>query len=132
LSYPIGAETISAALEATPQLAALKLHFYSGFQTGLKRGNYEFLRVEYLRDAHPAEKWHVLKLVQTACANTPGKLSFNRYRVLAEAGSSDTFLKQLCRRFPIGSNNAPILPREGSEILAFSMTKQQMNSCRRS
>jgi hypothetical protein len=45
LSYPIGAEQISAALAETAQLPDLKLHFYAGFDIGLRRGHYEFLRV---------------------------------------------------------------------------------------
>ena len=49
LSYPIGAEHISEALASVPQFAELKLLFYSSkFHTPLRRGDYEFLRVEYL------------------------------------------------------------------------------------
>ena len=62
LSYPIGAEHISAALASTVQLPRLKLHFYSGFDIGLRRGHYEFLRVEYLNSASPAEKWPISSL----------------------------------------------------------------------
>lgn len=45
LSYPIGAEQISAALAAAAQFPNLKLHFYSGFESGLRKGHYELLRV---------------------------------------------------------------------------------------
>jgi hypothetical protein len=62
LSYPIGAEHISAALASTSQMHALKLHFYSGFDIGLRSGQYEFLRVEYLNEATPAEKWPISSL----------------------------------------------------------------------
>ena len=62
LSYPIGAEQISAALAATPQLPMLQLHFYSGFNHRLRRGHYEFLRVEYLNQATPSEKWPISRL----------------------------------------------------------------------
>lgn len=62
LSYPIGAKHISLALAATLQLPMLKLHFYSGFNNGLRRGHYEFLRVEYLNQAIPSEKWPISSL----------------------------------------------------------------------
>jgi hypothetical protein len=62
LSYPIGAEQLSAALAATSQLPDLKLHFYSGFDVGLRSGHYEFLRVEYLNQATPSEKWPISSL----------------------------------------------------------------------
>jgi len=58
----LGAEHISAALASTVQLPRLKLHFYSGFDIGLRRGHYEFLRVEYLNSASPAEKWPISSL----------------------------------------------------------------------
>jgi hypothetical protein len=60
LSYPIGAEAISVALASVPQLAELKLIFYSSkFHTPLKSNEYEFLRVEYLNSARPGEKWPI-------------------------------------------------------------------------
>ena len=62
LSYPIGAEDISSALASTVQMQALKLHFYSGFDHGLRRGDYEFLRVEYLNNATPAHEWPISNL----------------------------------------------------------------------
>ena len=62
LSYPIGAERISAALAATAQLPMLKLHFYCGLGDGLQRWYREFLRVEYLNQAIPSEKWPISSL----------------------------------------------------------------------
>jgi hypothetical protein len=62
LSYPIGAENISVALSAVAQLPQLKLHFYSGFDIGLRRGHYEFLRVEYPNQATPSEQWPISSL----------------------------------------------------------------------
>jgi len=63
LSYPIGAEQISLALASTAQLPEIKLHFFSSkFNIGLRNGHYEFLRVEYLNNARPAEKWPVTSL----------------------------------------------------------------------
>jgi len=62
LSYPIGAKHVSVALASTVQIPELKLHFYSGFDIGLRKGHYEFLRVEYLNNARPAEKWPVTSL----------------------------------------------------------------------
>ena len=63
LSYTIGAEHISAALASTAQFPELKLHFYSSkFTDALRRGHYEFLRVEYLNAARPAEEWPVTNL----------------------------------------------------------------------
>lgn len=62
LSYPIGAERVSAALASSAQLPELKLHFYSGFDLGLRKGQFEFLRVEYLNNARPAEEWPISSL----------------------------------------------------------------------
>ena len=63
LSYPVGAEQISLELASTAQLPEIKLHFYSSkFNIGLRKGHYEFLRVEYLNNARPAEKWPVTSL----------------------------------------------------------------------
>jgi hypothetical protein len=62
LSYPIGAEQITNALASCPQFALLKLHFYSGFDLGLRSGHYEFLRVEYLNNAKPAQEWPIASL----------------------------------------------------------------------
>jgi hypothetical protein len=62
LSYPVGAKSFSAALASTVQLPELRLQFYSGFDIGLRRGHYEFLRVEYLNNARRAEKWPISSL----------------------------------------------------------------------
>jgi hypothetical protein len=62
LSYPIGAERISAALTSSAQLPQLKLHFYSMSDLWLRSGHYEFLRVEYLNNARPAEEWPIWSL----------------------------------------------------------------------
>jgi hypothetical protein len=62
LSYPIGAERISVALAATPQLLMLKLHFYSGLSSGLRWKYYEFLRAEYLNQASPSAEWPISSL----------------------------------------------------------------------
>ncbi len=51
LSYPIGAETISAAIESAQQFPQLKLQFYFWSDFRLRRGRYEFLRVEYRNNA---------------------------------------------------------------------------------
>jgi hypothetical protein len=59
LSYPIGAAQVSISLASVAQLPDLKLHFYSGFDIGLRRGHYEFLRVEYLSHAVPAGDWAI-------------------------------------------------------------------------
>jgi hypothetical protein len=61
-SYPIGAVSVSTALASTAQLAELKLHFYSGFDHDLRRGHYEFLRVEYLNNAQPSQDWPISSL----------------------------------------------------------------------
>jgi hypothetical protein len=62
LSYPIGAEQVSFALVLSPQFHELGLHFYSKFGHGLRRDHYEFLRVEYLNNATPAEEWPITSL----------------------------------------------------------------------
>jgi hypothetical protein len=48
LSYPIGAEKITAALDGVGRMVDLKLHFCHGTDMYLRRGDYEFLRIEYL------------------------------------------------------------------------------------
>jgi hypothetical protein len=58
LSYPIGAEAISAALALTPQLAEIRLNFFF-YRYGLRRGEYEFLRVEYLHNSRAVGKWPI-------------------------------------------------------------------------
>jgi hypothetical protein len=62
LSYPVGAERVSIVLASVPQLAELKLHFYSGFDIQLRSGHYEFLRVEYLHNARPQQEWPISSL----------------------------------------------------------------------
>jgi hypothetical protein len=64
LSYPIGAEAVSLALGSTVQLPLLSLHFYFWSSSWLRRGHYEFLRVEYLNNATPAENWPIWHLYQ--------------------------------------------------------------------
>jgi len=59
LSYPVGAETVTHALEGAPQIEQLKLQFYHWSDNALRRGNYEFLRVEYLNSVQPAEEYPV-------------------------------------------------------------------------
>jgi hypothetical protein len=62
LSYPIGAEAISAALASTTQLPEIKLNFYFWSDPNLRWGDYEFLRVEYLRNASATQKWPIWSL----------------------------------------------------------------------
>jgi len=62
LSYPVGAESISAALTSVPQLTEIRLHFYSWSDHGLRRGHYEFLRVEYLNNARALHEWPIWSL----------------------------------------------------------------------
>jgi hypothetical protein len=62
LSYPIGAAAVSRALATAAQLPKLKLHFYFRFDNALRWGRYEFVRVEYLNNARPAEEWPILHL----------------------------------------------------------------------
>jgi hypothetical protein len=62
LSYPVGAERISVALAAVPQVPELQLHFYSGFDIQLRSGHYEFLRIEYLNGVRPLQDWPIAML----------------------------------------------------------------------
>jgi hypothetical protein len=62
LSYPIGAAAVSMALASVVQLPEIKLHFYFLHDHWLRRGHYEFLRVEYLNNATPAEEWPIFRL----------------------------------------------------------------------
>jgi hypothetical protein len=65
LSYPVGAAAVSMALASVTQMPELKLHFYFWSDNSLRRGHYEFLRVEYLNNALPAPDdwpiWHLYK-----------------------------------------------------------------------
>ena len=53
------------ALASVIQLPELKLHFYFWSDNSLRRGHYEFLRVEYLNNALPSVDdwpiWHLYK-----------------------------------------------------------------------
>src|SRR5512141_3066597 len=62
ISYPVGAEQVSSALASSSQFHELRLHFYSMFDHGLRRGHYEVLRVEYLNNARPAKEWPITSL----------------------------------------------------------------------
>jgi hypothetical protein len=64
LSYPVGAEKVSSALASCVQFPLLKLHFYFRFDNSLRRGEYEFLRVEYLDNVRPAQEWPIDTLYQ--------------------------------------------------------------------
>ena len=62
LSYPVGAERISAVLASVPQFAELRVHFYLEVDIQLRSGHYEFLRVEYLNNARPSQEWPISDL----------------------------------------------------------------------
>ncbi len=64
LSYPVGAEAISKALDGIPQISLLRLHFHYWSDFSLRRGKYEFLRVEYLSNVTPPEHYPVSPLYQ--------------------------------------------------------------------
>jgi hypothetical protein len=64
LSYPVGAESLSKGLQDVPQISLLRLHFYFWSDNGLRRGKYEFLRVEYLSNVTPPEHYPVSPLYQ--------------------------------------------------------------------
>jgi hypothetical protein len=66
LSYPIGAGQVSSALASAPHFHELGLHFYSGIDLGLRRGEYEFLRVEYLNSSRPHEQYPITSLYKRA------------------------------------------------------------------
>jgi hypothetical protein len=66
LSYPIGAEQVSSSLASSAQFNELGLHFYFMFDHDLRRGHYEFLRVEYLNNATPASQWPITSLYKRA------------------------------------------------------------------
>ena len=59
LSYPVGAETITRALDGVPQLKQMALQFHEGSDYRLRSGRYEFFRVEYLRDVEPLNEYPV-------------------------------------------------------------------------
>ena len=62
LSYPVGAEAISRAVEGVPQLTLLRLQFYHWSDLHLRWGKYEFMRVEYLNSAMPLDEYPVSRL----------------------------------------------------------------------
>lgn len=64
LSYPLGAEALSLALVSVPQREDIRLHFYWWSDRGLRRGHYEFLRVEYLNNVRPLQEWPIWSLYQ--------------------------------------------------------------------
>lgn len=118
LSYPIGAERISAALAATAQLPVLKLHFYSGFDICLRSGHYEFLRVEYLNKTTPSEKWPISSLYKRP----------PQYRWEIVVQPVPRVLRHKIRQYIIGSALAQIahwltertqLAQRGNDILTF-------------
>jgi hypothetical protein len=49
-------------LASVPQLAELRVRFYSGFGHQLRTGHYEFLRVEYPNNARPSQEWPISDL----------------------------------------------------------------------
>jgi hypothetical protein len=70
LSYPIGAEAISEELALVPQFSELQLIFFlNKFDIDIRSGrgrfeqpSYEFIRVEYLKDAKPGGDWPIRRL----------------------------------------------------------------------
>jgi hypothetical protein len=64
LSYPIGAEAISKALKDLPQFSSIRLQFYYWSDCFLRRGKYEYLRVEYLNNVSPLDEHPVSRLFQ--------------------------------------------------------------------
>jgi hypothetical protein len=64
LSYPIGAEAISKVLQCAHQFSLLRLQFHFWSDNDLRRGKYEFLRVEYLKNVHPVEQYPISRLYQ--------------------------------------------------------------------
>jgi hypothetical protein len=118
LSYPVGAELVSAALAASVQFPMLKLHFYKGIGSGLQRGHYEFLRVEYLNEATPAEEWPIVTLYKRP----------PQYRWEIVVQPVPRILRYRISRYIIDSALIQIaqwlsertkLTRRGSDILAF-------------
>jgi hypothetical protein len=119
LSYPVGAEQISLALASTAQLPEIKLHFYSSkFTIGLRRGHFEFLRVEYLNNARPAEKWPVTSLF--------GRPVQSRWEIVVQPVPRT--LRHRIKQYIIKSALSQIanwlgerksLDQQGSDVLAF-------------
>ena len=119
LSYPIGAEQISTALASTPQLSEIRLLFLSWrYLPRLRESHYEFLRVEYLNNAVPAQKhpiWNLYgrpKQGQWEIVVQPVKRVF-RHRI--EEYILGVALRQIADWLVERSH----LARQGSDILAF-------------
>lgn len=65
LSYPIGAEAVSAATASVSQFAQLKLLFYFWSDQSLRSGDYEFLRAEYQHAERRSDYWTILHLYRS-------------------------------------------------------------------
>lgn len=124
LSYPVGAEQVTTALSTVPQLSSLKLHFYSSKFHPLRSGHYEFLRIEYLDRATPAEKWPLSSLFLRPAQH--------RWEIVVQpvprffgTGSGSTSARLLCR----GSRSGSLIVRNWRSRVAISwrssMTKRQ-------
>lgn len=118
LSYPIGAELISSALASSLQFHELGLHFYSWSDHGLRRGHYEFLRIEYLNNAKPAKQWPITSLYK--------RPPQHRWEVVVQP--VPRLSRHAIREYIIGSALPHIgrwlvertnLRQRGSDILAF-------------
>lgn len=118
LSYPVGAESISLALVFVPQLAEIRLHFYSGFDIQIRSGHYEFLRVEYLNGVLPLQDWPIAALFKRPAQERweivvqPVPRSV-RHRI--KQYILDSALKQIAQWFVRRSE----LTQRGGDILAF-------------
>jgi hypothetical protein len=118
LSYPIGAAAVSQALVSLAQLPDLKLHFYYCFDIWLRRGHYEFLRVEYLNNATPADEYPISRLF--------GRPPQYRWEIVVQP--VPRALRHQIKEFILESALPQIaswlarraeLARRGSDILAF-------------
>jgi len=106
LSFPIGAEHISLALASTAQLSEIKLHFYSSkFNIGLRSGQYEFLRVEYLNNARPRRTSGPLPTSTAVHRSANGRSSCSPFRELPAIGSRSTSSIRRSHTLRTGSRN---------------------------
>ena len=106
------------ALASAKQLPDLKLHFYFRFDLWLRKGHYEFFRVEYLNNATPAEEWPISSLYkrppqyrwEIVVQPVP---RVNRHRI------NEYILESALPRVATWLSERSALAQQGSDLLTF-------------
>jgi hypothetical protein len=119
LSYPIGAECISEALSAAPQLHSVKLHYYSyWFDRSLRKHHYEFLRVEYLLNRKQVKYDPMLSLLHRP-PQSQWEIVVQPVRRICRHPIKQYILDSALPRIGQWLIDRAELSQQGSDILAF-------------